>query len=43
MSVNAKQIQKINYFSKVPEDFCTEIAKAVEQKKCSPGTNLLTE
>ena len=30
MSVNAKQIQKINYFSKVPEDFCTEIAKAVE-------------
>ena len=43
MSVNAKQIQKINYFSNVPEDFCTEIAKAVEQKKCSPGTNLLTE
>ena len=43
MSVNAKQIQKINYFSKVPEDFCTEIANVVEQKKCSPGTNLLTE
>ena len=32
MSVNAKQIKKINYFSKVPEDFCSEIAKAVEQK-----------
>ena len=43
MVVNAKQIQKINYFSKVPEEFCSEIAKAVEQKKCSPGTNLLTE
>ncbi len=43
MSVNAKQIKKINYFSKVPEDFCSEIAKAVEQKKCSPGTSLLKE
>ena len=39
MSVNAKQIEKINYFSKVPEDFCTEIAKAVGLQKCSPGTN----
>ena len=43
MSVNAKQIQKINYFSKVPENFCSEIAKVVEQKKCSPGTILLKE
>ena len=43
MSVNAKQIKKINYFSKVPEDFCSEIAKAVEQKKCSPRTSLLKE
>ena len=43
MSVNAKQIQKINYFSKVPENFCIEIAKVVEQKKCSPGTSLLRE
>ena len=43
MSVNAKQIKKINYFSKVPEDFCSEIAKAVEQKKCSPGTSLHKE
>ena len=43
MSVNAKQIQKINYFSKVPENFCIEIAKTVEQKKCSPGTSLLKE
>ena len=30
MSVNAKQIQKINYFSKVPEKFCAELAKVVE-------------
>ena len=43
MSINAKQIKKINYFNKVPEDFCSEIAKAVEQKKCSPGTSLLKE
>ena len=43
MSVNAKQIKKINYFSKVPEDLCSEIARAVEQKKCSPGTILLKE
>ena len=43
MSVNAKQIKKINYFSKVPEDLCSEIARAVEQKKCSPGTILLEE
>ena len=43
MSVNAKQIQKINYFSNVPENFCSEIAKAVEQKQCSPGTILLKE
>ena len=43
MSVNAKQIKKINYFSKVPENFCSEIAKVVEQKKCSPGTSLLKE
>ena len=43
MSVNAKQIKKINYFSKVPEDLCSKIAEAVEQKKCSPGTILLKE
>ena len=43
MSVNAKQIKKINYFSKVPEDLCSEIARAVEQKKCSPKTILLEE
>ena len=43
MSVSAKQIKKINYFSKVPEKFCSEIAKAVEKKTCSPGTRLLTE
>ena len=43
MSINAKQIKKINYFSKVPEDFCSELAKVVEQKKCSPGTSLLKE
>ena len=36
MGVNAKQIQKINYFSKVSEDLCSEIAKVVRQKKCSP-------
>ena len=43
MSVNAKQIQKINYFSKVPEKFCAELAKVVEQKKCAPETSLLKE
>ena len=43
MGVNAKQIQKINYFSNVPENFCSEIAKVVEQKQCSPGTILLKE
>ena len=43
MSVSAEQIKKINYFSKVPEKFCSEIAKAVEKKTCSPGTRLLTE
>ena len=42
-SVNAKQIQKINYFNKVPEDFCSEIAKAVEMNTCSPRTSLLIE
>ena len=43
MSVSAKQIQKINYFSKVPEELCSEIAKAVEEKSTSPGTILLKE
>ena len=44
MSINAKQIQKINYFSKVPKDFCTEIANAVEQKSVPQGqTYLLKE
>ena len=43
MSINAKQIQKINYFSQVPEEFCSKIAKVVKQKKCSPETSMLTE
>jgi CRP-like cAMP-binding protein len=43
MSVNAKQIQKINYFSKVSEELCSEVAKVVKQKKCSPKTTLLKE
>ena len=43
MSVSAKQIQKINYFSKVPKELCSEIAKVVEEKSCSPGTVLLKE
>ena len=43
MSVSAEQIKKINYFSKVPTKFCSEIAKAVDQKTASPGTRLLTE
>ena len=41
MSVSAKQIQKINYFSKVPEEFCSQIAEAVIEEKCSPSTVLL--
>ena len=43
MSVSAKQIQKINYFSKVPEELCSAIAKAVEEKSALPGTILLKE
>ena len=41
MSVSASQIQKINYFSKVPEKLCSEIAEAVIEEKYSPGTVLL--
>ena len=43
MGVSASQIQKINYFSKVPEEFCSQIAEAVVGKNCSPGTALLKE
>ena len=43
MSIDAKQIKKINYFSKLPEDMCAKIAKVVEQKKCGPKTRLLEE
>ena len=43
MSVDAKQIKKINYFSKLPEDMCAKIAKVVEQKTCGPKTRLLKE
>ena len=41
MGVSASQIQKINYFSKVPEEFCSKIADAVVEEKCPPGTVLL--
>ena len=43
MSVDAKQIKKINYFSKLPEDMCAKITKVVEQKTCGPKTRLLKE
>ncbi len=43
MGVSASQIQKINYFSKVPEEFCSQIAEAVVEKNCPPGTALLKE
>ncbi|SVC07964.1 uncharacterized protein METZ01_LOCUS260818, partial [marine metagenome] len=43
MSIDAKQIKKINYFSKLPEDMCAKIAKVVEQKTCGPKTRLLKE
>ena len=43
MGVSASQIQKIDYFSKVPEEFCSQIAEAVVEEKCSPGTVLLKE
>ena len=38
MSVNAQQIKKINYFSKLPKDMCAKIAEVVELKKCGPKT-----
>ena len=41
MGVSASQIQKINYFNKVPEIFCSQIAEVVVEEKCSPGTVLL--
>ena len=43
MSVNAEQIQKINHFSKLPEDMCGKISDVVELKKCNPKTRLLKE
>ncbi|SVB86821.1 uncharacterized protein METZ01_LOCUS239675, partial [marine metagenome] len=43
MSVNAQQIKKINYFSKLPKDMCAKIAEVVELKKCGPKTRLLKE
>ena len=43
MGVSASQIQKINYFSKVPEEFCSQIAEAVVEENCPPGTVLLKE
>ena len=43
MGVSASQIQKINYFSKVPEEFCSQIAEAVVEENCPPGTALLKE
>ena len=38
MGVSASQIQKINYFSKVAEEFCAQIAEAVVEENCPPGT-----
>ena len=43
MGVSASQIQKINYFSKVAEEFCAQIAEAVVEENCPPGTALLKE
>ena len=37
MGVSASQIQKINYFSKVPEEFCSQIAEAVVEENCPPA------
>ena len=43
MNPTAEQIQKINYFSKVPQNLCAQIAAVVEVQDCDPKEQLLTE
>ena len=43
MNPTAKQIQKINHFSKVPIELCAKIANAVNIEECGPQERLLKE
>ena len=43
MNPTAEQIQKINYFSKVPQNLCAQIAAVVEVQDCDPKEQLLKE
>ena len=43
MNPTAEQIQKINHFSKVPDEMCKKIASVVELHECKPKDSLLTE
>ena len=43
MNPTAEQIQKINYFRKVPLNICEQIASVVEIQDCEPREQLLME